>query len=306
MKILLKITIAVAVIVIGLVGIKIGYYQITNRDGYSSVTVPTNKVTAVQTTEYKTKPPETVATTLPVTTAAPTEAPTKEPKPTLSELTAATITYLENSLGAPVGSTVEKPDLSNSVFIGDSVSLGFNRYCAKKGLMTDTVFLTAGSYSVRYALSDNMSSNKGYRHPMYKGKETPIAKAIAEIQPDNVFICLGINDVAISGVDGTVEDYCKLISRIRNEVPDATIYVVSTTFLVQQAQKKKLNNQNLASINHNMKKICEETDELEYIDIMSALQDENNALKAEYCSDEYIHQTDAAYAVWAQRLGATQ
>ncbi len=307
MKTLLKITVAVAVIIFGLVGVKIGYYEYTHRDGYASATTSANKVTAVHTTEYKTKPPETVATTVmqttaPVTAAAPTEAP----KPTLPGITAEVVTYLENSLGTPVGSTIEKPDLSDSVFIGDSVSLGFSRYCAKKGLMSDTVFLTAGSYSVKNALSDNMSSNKGYRHPMYKGKETPVAKAIADIKPKNVFICLGINDVAITGVDGTVNNYCKLISKIRNEVPDSTVYVVSTTFLVQQAQKKNLNNHNLASLNHNMKKICEETDKLEYIDIMSALQDENNALKAEYCSDEYIHQTDAAYAIWAQRLGATQ
>lgn len=303
MKILLRITIAVAVVVLGMVGAKIGYYEYTHRDGYSSVTVPANKITAVQSTEYKTKPPETVATTAIITTAAPT---TESANPTLPEITAESINIIENPIGSPVGSTVEKPDLSNSVFIGDSVSLGYSRYCAKKGLMPDTVFLTAGSYSVRNALSNNLSSNKGYRHPMYKGKETPVTKAVKDIQPDNVFICLGINDIAISGVDGTVENYCKLISKIRNEVPDSTIYVVSTTFLVSQAQKQKLNNHNLANLNHNMKKICEETDKLEYIDIMSALQDENNALKAEYCSDEYIHQTDAAYAVWAQRLGATQ
>lgn len=299
MKILLRITIVIAVVVFGMVGAKIGYYEYTHRDGYASVTVSANKVTAVQTTEYKTKPPETVATTVPETTVAPS-------KPTLPAITAESITFIKNPVGTPVGSTVEKPDISNSVFIGDSVSLGYSRYCAKKGLMPETVFLTAGSYSVRNALSDNLSENKGYRHPMYKGKETPIAKAVADIKPDNVFICLGINDIAISGVDGTVNNYCKLISKIRNEVPDATVYVVSTTFLVTQAQKEKLNNENLANLNHNMKKICEETDKLEYIDIMSALQDENNSLKAEYCSDEYIHQTDSAYAIWAQRLGATQ
>jgi hypothetical protein len=39
---------------------------------------------------------------------------------------------------------------------------------------------------------------------------------------------------------------------------------------------------------------------------MSYLQDEKFALKADYCSDEYIHQTDDAYAVWAEKLGATQ
>ena len=291
MKILLGITIVIAVIVFGMVGAKIGYYEYTHRDGYAAVTVSSNKITAVNPTEYQTKPPEAT--------------PTDAPKKLTIEIPDRFVIYsAEDSKGSPQGSTVEKPNLSKSVFIGDSVSLGFSRYSAKKGLMKDTVFLTAGSYSLEHALSNDVSEDKGYQHPMYKGKETPVIKAVAEIKPENVYICLGINDIAGSGVEGTVKNYCKLINAIRKELPDANIYVVSTTFLVESAQKTNLNNLNLANLNHNMKLICLKHDKLEYIDIMSALQDEKFALKSEYCSDEYIHQTDSAYAVWAKMLGA--
>ncbi len=276
-----------------MVGAKIGYYEYTHRDGYASVTVSANKVTAVHTTEYQTKPNKAT--------------PADAPKFTAIEIPERFVLYTSaDSKGSPQGSTVEKPDLSKSVFIGDSVSLGFARYCAKKGIMKDTVFLTAGSYSIEHALSSSVAENKGYSHPLYKGKETPVVKAVAEIKPENIYICLGINDIAGSGVEGAVKNYCKLINAIRKELPDADVYVVSTTFLIESAQKTNLNNLNLANLNHNMKLLCLKNDNLEYVDIMTPLQDEKYALGAEYCSDEYIHQTDDAYAVWAKMLGATQ
>lgn len=293
MKILFRITIVIAAVIICMVGAKIGYYEYTHRNGYAAVTVSANKITAVHSTEYQTKPSE----------ATPSDASESD----MVEMPERFILYSsEDSKGSPQGSTVEKPDLSESVFIGDSVSLGFARYCAQKGIMSDTVFLTAGSYSLEYALSNNVSEDKGYSHPMYKGKETPVIKAVADIKPKNVYICLGINDIAKSGVEGTVRNYCKLINTIRKEVPDANIYVVSTTFLVETAQKTNLNNLNLANLNHNMKLLCLKNDNLNYIDIMTPLQDDKYALSAEYCSDEYIHQTDTAYAIWANALGATQ
>lgn len=293
MKILFRITLVIAAIVLGMVGAKIGYYKYTHRDGYAFVTVSSNKISAVHKTEYQTKPPEAT--------------PTDAPKSLTVKIPDRFVIYsAKDSKGSPQGSTVEKPNLSKSVFIGDSVSLGFSRYCAKKGLMTDTVFLTAGSYSLEHALNNDLSKDKGYQHPMYKGKETPVVKAVAEIKPENVYICLGINDIAGSGVEGTAKNYCKLINAIRKELPEANIYIVSTTFLVESAQKTNLNNLNLSNLNHNMKLIALKHDKLEYIDIMSALQDEKFALKAEYCSDEYIHQTDSAYAVWAKALGASK
>ena len=43
---------------------------------------------------------------------------------------------------------------------------------------------------------------------------------------------------------------------------------------------------------------------LDYIDIMSGLQNEKYALDGKYCSDGFIHQGNGAYEIWAERLGA--
>ncbi|MBQ2846735.1 MAG: hypothetical protein IJE74_00570 [Clostridia bacterium] len=293
MKVLFRITLVAAAVILLTVGIKIGHYEYTHRSGYASVGVSSDNVTAVHSTEHQTKPP--AATETDAQKSLSVESPERF-----------VLYSAEDSKGSPEGSTTENPDLSDSVFIGDSVSLGFSRYCARKGILKDTIFLTAGSYSVSHALSSDISENKGYKHPLYKGKEAPLKDTLAQIKPKNVYFCLGINDIADSGVEGTVKNYCRLINSVWEIVPDAKIYIVSTTFMVDSAQKKNLNNLNLANLNHNMKLLCLKHDNLEYIDIMSSLQDEKFALKAEFCSDEYIHQSDESYAVWAQKLGVKE
>jgi lysophospholipase L1-like esterase len=148
-----------------------------------------------------------------------------------------------------------------------------------------------------------MSANKGFSHPMYNGKETPLKTALEEIKPKNAFICLGINDVAIYGVDGTVKNYCKLINMIRKINPEVHVYVVSTTLMVDNAQGRNLRNIGIINLNHNMKQLCETNENLDYIDIMSALQSEDFALNGSYCSDGYIHQSNSAYKIWLEKLG---
>lgn len=286
MKILAKASVITALIVVFAVAFKVGYHEYNRQKVISQATgvfTAPSTLASSQTSESSTFS-SLVSEVLP-------------PKDFI-------VFTEENTSGSPVGSTTDTIDLSHSVFVGDSVSLGFSRYCAKNGKLADTTFLTAGSYSVAYALSTRQGENKGFSHPLYKGKETPLKTAVAEIKPDNVFLCLGINDIALTGVEGTVKNYCLLINEIRKIVPLAHIYIVSTTFMVDAAQKTNLNNLNLANLNHNMKQLCTEYDNLDYVDIMSALQDAKFALAGKYCSDGFIHQSNSAYAVWLEKLGA--
>lgn len=292
MKILASIAVVIAVIVFGAVGFKVGYQEYLSRERAQRIAVAMQENTYVpqlHSTAPETNPPET----------------TEKPEIISVGIPKEFILYTEeNTTGTPVGSTTDSPKLENSVFVGDSISLGFSRYCAKSGIMNDTTFLTAGSYAVHYALSTDVSENKGFNHPMYKGKETPLKHAIKEIKPSNVYFCLGINDISGFGVEGTVKNYCKLINSVWEIDPNIHIYIVSTTFMVDAAQKTNLNNLNLANLNHNMKAICEKYDKLDYIDIMSSLQNEKFALSGSYCSDGFIHQSNTAYVIWAEKLGA--
>lgn len=291
MKIALRIAVALSAVIILSVLFKIGYSEYKSFRRSEQISVAMLENTYVPHLHSTAPPAETTESTAkpePITVSIPEEI---------------LIFTAENNPGSPVGSTTDNISFDKSVFVGDSVSLGFSRFCSKKSLLKDTVFLTAGSYAVHYALSDNVSEDKGFKHPMYKGKETPLKSAIAEIKPKNIYFCLGINDITGFGVEGTVKNYCKLINSVWAIDPDIHIYIVSTTFMKDDAQQKKLNNYNLASLNHNMKTICEKYYNLDYIDVMSHLQNGDFALSDIFCSDKFIHQNDAAYFIWASKLG---
>ena len=80
-----------------------------------------------------------------------------------------------------------------SVFVGDSVMLGFSDYCEYKGegFLGDPYFLVAGSFSLYHALSD--SSNAIL--PLFRGEKTKIEDAVSQMNDvKRIFLFFGIND----------------------------------------------------------------------------------------------------------------
>ena len=116
-----------------------------------------------------------------------------------------------------------------------------------------------------------------------------------------VFLFFGLNDIGMEGVDGACENYLTVIKKIREVNPDVSIYVLSTTNMLTGSEKGKLNNENIRLLNEKMKEHCE-AGIAEYIDITSFLVGEDGGLKEELCSDNYVHQTYAAYEIWTKVL----
>ena len=98
MKKLLRITLVLAVIVIGAVAFKAGYHEYTWRNIELAQT-------GVFTAPPTTLPPPTTETT----TQIPADTEVVPPEKYIIET-------VENSTGTPMGSTVEKPNFENSVF----------------------------------------------------------------------------------------------------------------------------------------------------------------------------------------------
>ena len=66
---------------------------------------------------------------------------------------------------------------------------------------------------------------------------------------------------------------------------------------------KALTNKNLRRLNELLRDMCDEKG-YGFVDIASHLVGPDGYLKPEYCSDNYVHQTNAAYVIWAQILRA--
>ena len=115
-----------------------------------------------------------------------------------------------------------------------------------------------------------------------------------------IYLMLGINDIALYGLDASIENYKLLMDRILEVVPDAQFYIQSATPICEGAEKGGLTNENLEKYNQMLKGMCEERG-LRFVDVASVMRDENGFLPREYCSDPDgmgIHLMDEACKLW--------
>ena len=186
---------------------------------------------------------------------------------------------------------------SDSVFVGDSIMLGFRNYCMKQkdSFLNDIQFLAAGSFSVSNSLWDVTEKSV---HPVYQGKKRHIWESISMMDTKRVFLFFGMNDLNVSGLEGTCEKYQKLISNIKEKSPDVEIHIISMTYTLKGAGKGKLKNDTIRDFNILLQDMAKENG-WGFMDIATPLADENGDLAVEYCSDGYVHQSRAAYGVWS-------
>lgn len=274
-------------------------------DGASALTATTQGAASAA---GQTMPPSTsgqamTSATQPASTTTPTSA------------SAATTTPISGALnGAPTGVPETQPvqellpptedEIANyfqgAYVTGDSVAYGFqlyaNRQKANSAILQNLGFLTRGSFSAHNAF---MAISKKSVHPTYQGAQQHIWDSLQMVGAKHVFMFFGLNDLNIGGVDSTVDYYVRLINQIRAVNPDIAFTIISTTPMYQGSEKGKLTNANIDALNARMQTLCAENG-WGYLDIASHLKAANGTLAAQYCSDHYVHETNAAYAIWLQ------
>lgn len=188
----------------------------------------------------------------------------------------------------------------NSVFVGDSIMLGFRNYAMKRqdSFLSRLQFLAAGSYSVNNALWE---VNEKSVHPMYRGKQRQVWESISMMGGRRVFLMLGMNDLNINGLEGSCEKYKELVEKIREADPEAEIHIMSMTYVMKGKGTGLLENDTIREYNSMLKQMAEENG-WGYVDIADSLADENGDLAEGYCSDDFAHQRPEAYDIWVSVL----
>ena len=179
----------------------------------------------------------------------------------------------------------------DAAFIGDSVALKLQHYQAEYGTFGNATFFTTVSYSVNHAVNDTLFL-------IYRGKEMTPEDALAACGAKKVFIQLGMNDIALVGIDGTIRNWGVMLTRIREKNPDIEIYIQSGTPIYIGGEKGGLNNQNMDRYNERLKVFAEENN-CHYIDIATVMKNERGGLKAEFSLDNYVHVNYTACDAWA-------
>ncbi len=179
-------------------------------------------------------------------------------------------------------------------FIGDSISLKLRNYHAKTKAAGKAVFLCEGSYSVNHAVNKTMLVN-------YNGQSMNPWDALKACGAKKVFILLGMNDIALVGIDKTIENWGTLISQIRETCPGIEIIIQAETPIYTSGQKGGLTNANVDKYNKALKTFAAENG-CGFLDVCTPMKDSSGGLKAEYCSDSFVHFTDAACILWIKLL----
>lgn len=190
----------------------------------------------------------------------------------------------------------------NTVLIGDSIMVGMRNFAARRAdtYLGKLQFLAAGSFSVNHALRPIVGNNI---QPLYQGQKRHVWESTALMGAKRVFLLLGMNDMNISGAEGTAQKYKTLLDQIQETTPEAELHVISLTYTLAGKGVNKLNNNEIRRYNALLSQMADENG-WGFLDLATPLSDANGDLAAAYCSDNYVHQTNAAYEVWSQCLRA--
>lgn len=208
--------------------------------------------------------------------------------------------YTGNTLKAGVTETAADKFFNNSVFYGDSVTLGFQNYVAKqeKGFLGGMIVYGMGSYGLGNALKSVSATSI---HPTYKGYQTQLWDLTAALKADKVFMMFGMNDLGLYGVTDSITNYKTLIDAIREKSPNVKIYILTTTPMTKSYQLTYLNNSNIRLFNSKLRELASSWG-VTVIDVASYLMDSDGYLMGKYASDGKYHLTEAAYVEWVKVL----
>ncbi|MBW7571691.1 GDSL-type esterase/lipase family protein [Caproiciproducens faecalis] len=208
----------------------------------------------------------------------------------------------EDSVAVQASAKADASYLDDAVFIGDSVSLKLKNYVTAKrksdpSFFGKAQFLAAGSMGSGNALKPLNTSSI---HPSYNGNKALLEDNVAAMGAKKVYIMLGANDLALYGIDGSVDNMSKLIGKIKGKSPEAKIFVQSATPIIKEQQMTTLNNPNLSAYDAKLAEMCKKNGYY-YIDVAAVMRNSEGNLIPEYCSDPDnlgIHFTDKACQVW--------
>lgn len=174
----------------------------------------------------------------------------------------------------PETDAVEDDYFSDAVFIGNSRTEGFMLY--------------AGPSEATYITAVGLMVDTFFKKPYITvdGKKVTAAEALKATEFSKVYIMLGMNELGWVYPSVFIEYYGKIIDAIREENPEAAIYIQSILPVTakKDAEGTVYNNQRISEYNDLLLKLAAEK-EVYYVDVASAVAGEDGKLPEENSFD---------------------
>lgn len=197
----------------------------------------------------------------------------------------------ENETAKAAGSeykfkTVTEKYFNDALFIGDSRTVGLSEY---SGWSKPTYFADVGL--TIYDIFDRKIADMD-------GKKVTIPEALKNTRFGKIYIMVGINELGRGTTKTFIEEYKKVLAKIKDLQPNAIIFIEG---IMEVAKEKSdtdpiFNNTNISEKNRNLAKLADNRD-LFYIDVNEAVTDKSGNLPSDYTFDN-IHLKAAYYKLW--------
>lgn len=183
----------------------------------------------------------------------------------------------------PVPESAPKGDeyIDTCMFIGDSITSGLSSY---RIVPADRVMSAIG---VR---PDNIETQKLQTMSMGKIIEVDAVEHLKEVKPENIYILLGSNGVAWMDNDVTISCYESFVGKIKYELPDSKIYIISLTPVgtmkenIADEKSGRVLNSQIDSFNEKLLAMADRSG-VYYVDANSELKGPNGKLPDDETSD---------------------
>ena len=165
-----------------------------------------------------------------------------------------------------------KEKFASSVVMGDSITEGFSEYDV----------LNASSVVSKIGVHLNELDEQ--------------VQQVKELDPQVIFLAYGMNDVISTAgdTDQFLEEYETLVDQLREEVPNAHIYVNSIFPVTDSAVKKEPELAQISEYNTALKGMCDEM-QVGFIDNTELVEDQ-------YYEEDGVHFRSDFFPIWTERM----
>ncbi len=185
-------------------------------------------------------------------------------------------------------------ELDSAALIGDSITYILSQWEGQYDYLGDVQFLCRGGVSMNGFV-------RRFKNLYFRGKEMYLEDAVAASGAERLYFLMGSNDISDEIQRSYVfENWTTMLERIRTQVPDIEIVVMSNTPQFPQEYNVDKKNDLIEEYNENLRTFAGENGCM-YLDLAYYIQDHYGRMPQSYNLDGY-HMNETGNLVWMKIL----
>ncbi len=192
----------------------------------------------------------------------------------------------ETTAAASMSSSEYKEHFADSLFIGDSITVGFSAYG----------YIGENNVAAKIGLNPSSALTKEIELP--DGSTKTVSARAAELQPKNVYIMLGSNGIQWLSNESMLSSVSELSAQIKAADPDCSVYLLSIPPVTEVYNSENEGNimSRINDYNAELKSIAAQNG-CGYIDITTPLQDSTGYFDPDLAEKDGIHFKGRCYTL---------